>query len=373
MSERLTDSSQTATALTEKEASNAINDDIEQALAEMESSADEESKDEKPAKAQEDKPAEAEEEQDDGAEPEEASDDGDEKESGEEEETASDGEEETALEAPGDFNTEEREAFAKLDHNAKSLVAKYAKRSQTSRAKVANELETLKRDSGVVTDTLKQYQPYFQQIGVTPDQAVAQVMPFYAYLTLGTPEQKTQAYKLLGERFNVKPPAPQETDVYQDDYSPSDPRIDKLTETVTTLQQSLQQQQMSAAQAQEEALRSEVTQFAEAKDDSGQPLHPHFDNVRLIMGSLMQADPSMSLKDAYDRAVFAHPETRAAVLSEREKANKAKEERKINEAKKAAKVNKKVSSAPASKPKMPKKLDDEVSDAFDELYPNFGA
>jgi hypothetical protein len=50
-------------------------------------------------------------------------------------------------------------------------------------------------------------------------------------------------------------------------------------------------------------VENQVRQFAEAKDEQGKPLHPHFNEVRGIMGNLISKNPDLTLDQAYKKAV----------------------------------------------------------------------
>jgi hypothetical protein len=81
-----------------------------------------------------------------------------------------------------------------------------------------------------------------------------------------------------------------------------DPRVDQL----------IQQQQAWLAQQQEERERSamtEIEKFARA------PENVYFEDVRRDMAWMMQNIPDISMREAYDRAVWANPTTRAAMMA----------------------------------------------------------
>lgn len=70
------------------------------------------------------------------------------------------------------------------------------------------------------------------------------------------------------------------------------------------------------------AIMSTIQQFAESKDDAGAALHPHFAEVEDTMAWIVANDPEIKamppslekLKAAYDKAVWANPATRQALI-----------------------------------------------------------
>ena len=88
---------------------------------------------------------------------------------------------------------------------------------------------------------------------------------------------------------------------------PMHPALRQLAGEVNSLKGALAQQQSAAEQAVQSRFLSEVEAF------STDPSNPYVDNVREDMIALLQSGRAASLKDAYDKAVWANPETRTLV------------------------------------------------------------
>lgn len=120
------------------------------------------------------------------------------------------------------------------------------------------------------------------------------------------------------------------------------------------------QQRQSIHEA-EAGLARQIAEFAEGK--------PHFEAVRRYMGALMQADESLSLDDAYDRAVWSLPDLRQSIQLEQQKAQEAKRNeearKRATEAKKSSAVNVKSSTVSGSNPKT---MDDTLRETARRLY-----
>jgi hypothetical protein len=126
-----------------------------------------------------------------------------------------------------------------------------------------------------------------------------------------------------------------------------DPQIHTLSQTVTTLQHQIEQQQQAA-------LAAQIAAFSEAKDARGQPLRPYFDDVRANMARLMTAGEAASLEDAYDKATRINGDVRAKIEAQREAARQAeataKAAKAAAEAKKSAAINVRPLGAVAGSP-----------------------
>jgi uncharacterized protein YicC (UPF0701 family) len=98
--------------------------------------------------------------------------------------------------------------------------------------------------------------------------------------------------------------------------------------------------------AQEERVTNAATErFLAAKDDKGQPLYPFVDNVLDDMSSrvssIRRTNPAIgheeALKQAYEAAVWANPETRAVLIGQQQAQAQQSAEtlRKVEQAKRA--------------------------------------
>lgn len=101
------------------------------------------------------------------------------------------------------------------------------------------------------------------------------------------------------------------------------------------VQQELEANRQWRAQQEEQSMVREIETFAR------DPKHEFFQDVRSIMGDLMQANAATNLEEAYEKAIWAHAETRA-VLLERQSKQGGKDkvaERQAAAAKVSAKTN----------------------------------
>lgn len=150
--------------------------------------------------------------------------------------------------------------------------------------------------------------------------------------------------------------------------APADPQVAALHHKVATLETTLTQQQM-------QAMENDIRNFAEAKSADGNPLRPHFNEVRVEMGRLMQAQLATTLDDAYAKAIRTNDAVWAKVQAE-EAASRAKaaaeaEAKRIAaqakaaaEAKKSASVNVRSVGAVSGSPVRPQTMRETMEAVF---------
>jgi hypothetical protein len=109
--------------------------------------------------------------------------------------------------------------------------------------------------------------------------------------------------------------------------------------------------QEEASRREEEGLRTTrwgIDSFADAKDQQGNPLHPHFDAVLPQIIDLFKADPSRDLKEAYETALWMAPSIRNSMLQTER--TRAQGQNSLERARVAARGNTRGLTSPVSKP-----------------------
>jgi len=140
----------------------------------------------------------------------------------------------------------------------------------------------------------------------------------------------------LAETYGIMPKEAEESQAY------ADPEIQALQQQNSQIMAQLQQNENNALTQRQNEARNQISLFAEATDDSGNKLHPHFEKVEKVMGQMISTGMATDMNDAYDRAIFSDPHLRSEYISsERESvAVKLNSERKaVNQNSKAASKN----------------------------------
>jgi hypothetical protein len=181
-------------------------------------------------------------------------------------------------------------------------------------------------------------------------------------LLTGSHDQKAAVLQNLAQYSGTNPTQPQEADKYQD------PDVADLRAQLQQMQTKLQQSDQAASNERLIAANKAIAEF-EANNE-------HFKDVKEEVIALFNAAKSMgqqlSLKDAYEKAIWMNPAIREKLTTA---ANAEAEKKRLTEAKKAAKVAKKTagtqldgdSGVTTSAKK--ESLDETMSRVYDELNP----
>lgn len=198
------------------------------------------------------------------------------------------------------------------------------------------QVRRIQSETAPLQGALQQWTGYARQLGVTPEVLFNQAMSMESLLRAGTPAQKQQALATLAHQYGIpyqlpQPAAPQlPTDaagrpdptalaVHQA-LGPLQQQIEAVGQQYTAMQQALAQQQQAQQQRQVDAWATEIERFASARDQAGQPAHPHFQEVIPEMTAFAQAEIAAgglrsSLADLYERATWASPTVRPKLLA----------------------------------------------------------
>ena len=183
-----------------------------------------------------------------------------------------------------------------------------------------------------IENVMKPYEQIIRAEGGTPETVVEAMLNSAYILRQGSMQQKVQMTMQMAQQYGFinelgalltqgVAPAQQQ----QPGLSPQD--VERMVE------------QRLASQAQERetsSLVEQVEQFSSAVNEDGSLKHPYFENVRGMMASIVEAN-DISLADAYERAIWADPETRGVMQQHQGVQNQAKEH--VENAKKAAANN----------------------------------
>lgn len=187
-----------------------------------------------------------------------------------------------------------------------------------------------------IRKTVEPYKAIIEAEGGTYERAIADTMKTAALFRTGQPQEKLEALFQIDQRFcrgalkahfqqrlneevakATGQPAPA---------APAQPQQQFMDPRVDTIMASLQAQERERASHLERQSNNAVETFIAAKGADGQPLYPFVDNVLDDMSErvaiLRRQNPALehteALKQAYEAAVWANPETRAVLLSQKQ-------------------------------------------------------
>lgn len=238
------------------------------------------------------------------------------------------------LEAPAHWAQADRELFAKQTPEVKQWMLARHKAMEGDYTRRVNELVPAKKLRESLDQVFAPYREVMARDGVDEITAIKQLVAAHDYLQ----RDPQNAIAWLAKSYGIDLSQPGGGENAQ----PS-PELVQMRQQYAQMQSQLNSILSAQEKAKQQEHLAQVEQFAQEKDSQGKPLRPHFEEVATDMSFLLRAaresGQTLSLQDAYDRAVFANPDTRAKVLAAQEAERKAKEveerERKAREAKKA--------------------------------------
>lgn len=228
---------------------------------------------------------------------------------------------EPPIEPPKSWSEEEKSTWGDLSRKAQETILR-------REAAIERDLSERDRDLAPLRDVLAPYRDKHARMGLPQAEAVHRLLSWQDAIE----RNPDAAFRALMQSVGYDPnrlftePTTQETQAHN-------PEVAALHAEIAAIKHAVEAREMQATAAQIDAF---------AKD------HPHFDAVRVVMGRLITADPSLSLQDAYDRAIWVDPGVREKLLAERA-AREAEAQRKAT-ADQAARARKAATSVRDSAP-----------------------
>jgi len=206
--------------------------------------------------------------------------------------------EQSAKKAPSSWKKEAAAEFDKLPPHVQDEVL----RRETDFHKGIEGFKSHADLGRTIERTLQPYMQTIQQLGVSPDVAISSLLKADAGLRYGTPEQKAAHLASLAQTYGI--------DIGQVAQVPQkDPYTLQLEQQLNQLKQQSDQIQQSQQERERETLNSEIQRVREKLGDS-------FDVLKDDAAALLQAGRATDLDDAFEKAQYANPQTRQALLEQ---------------------------------------------------------
>src|SRR5574343_900696 len=206
---------------------------------------------------------------------------------------------------------------AKGEWNALPLQARQEiHRREMEIQKVLNETAPIRQEVQQFRETVTPFMARIQSLGVTPHQAVGELLKADYLLATGTPAQKAMFIDKLLQDYGVDineldSAIAKRLGGQQPQQSQFDPN------QVTQLVQQQLQQALAPLYQQQQQAQQQIVQQAEMTVEQMEldPKYPHFESVRQDMADLMEINARrgvyISVQEAYNRAVGMNPELSA--------------------------------------------------------------
>lgn len=181
-------------------------------------------------------------------------------------------------------------------------------------------------------DAVTPYMALIQAQGIDAPRAVQTLLNAHYKLSVSPPSQKAQYLDYIAKQYGIDQSLRQPS---QGGQQTADPRLAQLQDELHQLKQVIHSGSEQQLNAERTRISQEVNTFA------SDPAHPYFDEVADDIIVMLKA--GLPLQDAYDRAVWANPGTRAKETARLQTEAKAEADKKAREqaeaAKKAASTN----------------------------------
>lgn len=225
------------------------------------------------------------------------------------------------IEAPKSWSAEEKQLFAQLPPETQSIIARRESERDKGFTTKSQELAKKYEDSKAVADLIDREMPNLKAQGITAQQGIQQMIELNKFAQRDPAGYIKHVAGLTGVDLRTLVPKTQEPqgDVY------TDPAMTALQNEITSLKNAVSSQIHNAEAAQHHDAQNTITDFENAKDEAGNLKHPHFQEVRGVMGMLIESGQAQDIQSAYDQAVRANPTTFAAMQEAEGRDRKAKE------------------------------------------------
>ena len=182
-----------------------------------------------------------------------------------------------------------------------------------------------------IQQAMAPFEPILQRFNATPAQAVSQLMGLQQVLLSGTAAEKRQLVEGVIRTYGIDMGQPGEEPPY------TDPQVADLRAKLAAIESNQQRAEAEKQASIRATLKAELDAFAT------DPANPYFDEVADDIGALLRGGGAKGLKDAYEKAVWANPVTRAKeqsrALAEAQAKDKKEAEERAAQARKATSAN----------------------------------
>ncbi len=207
-----------------------------------------------------------------------------------------------------------RDEYARMGTNEAAILQQTLALEKHARERPAEFLTWFAQQRGFTQDQLR------EMFGIEQQQAAREVVvvdqdgnPIWSG-TENAAQQPQQAHRQQQAGNNFQMP-PQLMSYLQG-----------MQNELAELRVSSQDYQRSQAAQYDYQAQQQVTEFANATDANGNPLHPFYDDVRGDMANFLTANPNLSLEQAYNAAVAANPTLSQQMWESREIALRRQQE-----------------------------------------------
>jgi hypothetical protein len=242
------------------------------------------------------------------------------------------------LSPPARWTADKKAQFATWPREVQEAVLARNSELEADYTRKTQDAAELRRTAEPYLNAIKPFEAYLNElspiIGQTPDTMIASLLAAEYQLRTGDPLEKAKALRDIAASYGIDLAALNRGEL---PIAP-DPHYQQLRQSFGTLEQRLAlTEQMIEAERQRQTAQ-EVEAFASARDALGRPRHPHFTRVRGVMSQLLRDEPTLTLGEAYQKAIEPLQQAIAEELRVRQEMAERRRQEAVEKARKVAPV-----------------------------------
>lgn len=240
-----------------------------------------------------------------------------------------------------------------------SDVRKYIQQREEEAHKALTKHDEERNFGRSLKEIATPYIPTIQAEGGSVEGAFKDLLNVAYVLRTGNPMQKAQVIRENMRAFNVDPA------LVFGQQQQQNPQLSAIENELQQLKQEREKERLLQEEQNNSTIQQEIEAFA------SNPSNVYFNDVRDIMATLLNSGQAQGLEEAYEKAIWAHPQVRAALLEKQNAETQEKRKKELEAKKKAASSvtgSPDVKSVNSTK-KVSKKasIEEDIAAAFEEL------
>ena len=248
---------------------------------------------------------------------------------------------ETPLEAPKNWSEEVRSKFKDLPRDAQEYMLKRDKEMTADYTRKTQEVAQQRKSFESLDKVIAPMRQQIAASGIGEAEYISRLLN----ADMALRNNPKMALKQLAQGYGIDLSSIEENV----DWNDSDPQITQLQQQNQAILAELNQFKKQNLQSARQQTENQISAFAESKDEKGNLKYPHFEQVRVKMGNLIDAGEAKGLEDAYAKSIRLDDDLYKQSLDSQRKSAKAEEDARRKAAvEKAKKVRPRTATTPPS-------------------------
>ena len=248
---------------------------------------------------------------------------------------------ETPLEAPKNWSEDVKGTFKDLPREAQEYMLKRDKEMTADYTRKTQEVAQQRKSYESLDKVIAPVRQQIQASGIGESEYISRLLS----ADMALRNNPKVALKQLAQGYGIDLSSINQTE----DWNDSDPQITQLQQQNQAILAELNQFKQQNLQSARQQTENQISTFAQSTDAKGNLKYPHFEQLRVKMGNLIDAGEAKGLEDAYAKSVRLDDNLYKESLESQRKNVKAEEDAKRKSAlEKAKKVRPRSAGTPPS-------------------------